>query len=104
MAAPRWHPLFPALPERTRLFRLLATHRAWRDEFLARPSLLGVVDSYGLELLHPMREGRSAGHIGRKGKSTQRWSVGGKLCVLLNKLGLVVAWAWRGEQPPQAAC
>jgi hypothetical protein len=40
-----WRGLFPALPERTRLFRLLALHRAWTDEFLAAPSVLGVVDS-----------------------------------------------------------
>jgi hypothetical protein len=32
-----WHPLFPALPERTRLFRLLATHRTWSEAFLALP-------------------------------------------------------------------
>src|SRR3954464_15151636 len=30
-----WRGLFPALPERTRLFRLLALHHAWTDEFLA---------------------------------------------------------------------
>jgi hypothetical protein len=53
-----WRNLFPALPERTRLFRLLVTHRTWTDEFLAMPSVLGVVDSYGIELFHPMREGR----------------------------------------------
>src|SRR2546427_3971318 len=46
-----------------------ATHRPWTEEFLAAPSILGVVDSYGIELLHPMREGRSAQPIGRKGKS-----------------------------------
>src|SRR5712691_11557589 len=48
-----WRGLFPALPERTRLFRLFAAHRAWTEEFLAAPSVLGVVDSYGIELLHP---------------------------------------------------
>src|SRR5246500_988128 len=42
-----WRKLFPALPERTRLFRLLASHRNWTDEFLATSSILGVVDSYG---------------------------------------------------------
>ena len=40
-----WRPLFPAVPERTRLFRLLAIHRTWTDEFLAPPSVLGGVDS-----------------------------------------------------------
>jgi hypothetical protein len=98
-----WRPLFPALPERTRLFRVLAAHRAWTDEFLAPPSVLGVVDSYGVELLHPMREGRSRQQIGRKGKSNHRWIVGGKLCVLLNKLGLVVAWDCAGANAPDTA-
>lgn len=98
-----WRGLFPALPERTRLFRLLATHRPWTDEFLAAPSVLGVVDSYGIELLHPMREGRSAQQIGRKGKSNRRWIVGGKLCLLLNHLGLVVAWDCAGANAPDSA-
>ena len=98
-----WRKLFPALPERTRLFRLLATHRTWTDEFLATPSVLGVVDSYGIELLHPMREGRSRQQIGRKGKSNHRWIVGGKLCVLLNQLGLVVGWDCAGANAPDTA-
>jgi hypothetical protein len=98
-----WRKLFPALPERTRLFRLLATHRTWTDEFLALPSVLGVVDSYGIELLHPMREGRSRQQIGRKGKSHHRWIVGGKLCLLLNHLGLVVAWDCAGANAPDTA-
>jgi len=98
-----WRPLFPTLPERTRLFRLLATHRVWTDEVLATPSVLGVVDSYGVELLHPMREGRSRQQIGRKGKSNHRWIVGGKLCLLLNHLGLVVAWDCAGANAPDTA-
>jgi hypothetical protein len=40
-----------------------------------------------------MREGRSPQQIGRKGLSNHRWIVGGKLCLLLNQYGLVVAWA-----------
>ncbi len=85
--------LFPALPERTRLFRLFKTHRRWTERFLAQPTVLGVIDSYGIELIHPIREGRSRRQYGRKGLSNRRWIVGGKLCLLLNKLGLVVAWA-----------
>ncbi len=61
-------------------------------QFMAEPSLLGVIDSYGIELIHPRREGRSARQIGRKGSSNRRWLVGGKLCLLLNHLGLVVDW------------
>jgi hypothetical protein len=85
-------PLFPNLPERTRLFRLFKTHRAWTQAFMAEPTVLGVIDSYGIELIHPIREGRSKRQYGRKGLSNRRWIVGGKLCLLLNKLGLVVAW------------
>lgn len=84
--------MFPGLPDRTRLFRLLKTHRDWTDQFLAAPSLLGVIDSYGIELIHPAREGRSPSQMGKKGKSNYRWIVGGKLCLLLNHLGLVTAW------------
>ena len=98
-----WRKLFPALPERTRLLRLLATHRTWTEEFLALPSVLGVVDSYGIELLHPMREGRTRQQIGRKGQSNHRWIVGGKLCLLLNQWGLVVAWACAGANAPDTA-
>src|SRR5947208_2429634 len=85
--------LFPRLPERTRLFRLFRTHQAWTQVFWAAPTVLGVTDTYGIELIHPMREGRSPQQIGRKGLSNHRWIVGGKLCLLLNQYGLVVAWA-----------
>lgn len=87
-----YRPLFPYLPERTRLFRLFNTHQHLTDVFMAQPSLLGVIDTYGIELIHPRREGRSPKQIGRKGISNQRWIVGGKLCLLLNHLGLVVDW------------
>ena len=84
--------LFPNLPERTRLFRLFNSHRHLIDLFMASSSLIGVIDTYGIELIHPRREGRSDKQIGRKGISNQRWIVGGKLCLLLNHLGLVVDW------------
>ena len=70
--------LFPRLPERTRLFRLFMTQQAWTDTFLASPTVLGVIDTYGIELIHPIREGRSPQQIGRKGLSNHRWIVGGK--------------------------
>ena len=50
----------------------------------------GIVDSYGIELIHPTREGRSPRQIGKKDTSNYRWIVGGKLCVVLNQVGLVV--------------
>jgi hypothetical protein len=85
-------PWFPQLPERTRLFRLFTTHRQWTERFLAAPTIFGVIETYGIELIHPIREGRSPRQIGKKGDSNHRWIVGGKLCLLLNKFGLVVAW------------
>src|SRR5207245_9946494 len=88
-----YRPLFPRLPERTRLFRLFKTHQDWTQVFLAAPTVLGVIDTYGIELIHPIREGRSPQQIGRKRLSYHRWIVGGKLCLLLNQWGLVVAWA-----------
>jgi hypothetical protein len=84
--------LFPQLPERTRLFRLFMTHQDWTQVFLAAPTVLGVIDTYGIELIHPMREGRSPQQSGRKGLSNHRWIVGGTLCLVLNQYGLVVAW------------
>src|SRR5712692_5285922 len=89
-----YRPLFPRLPERTRLFRLFTTHQDWTQLFLAAPTVLGVIDTYGIALIHPMREGRSPQQIGRTGLSNHRWIVGGKLCLLLNQWGLIVAWAW----------
>jgi hypothetical protein len=85
-------PLFPHLPERTRLFRLFCAHHEWAERFLAEPTVLGVIDSYGIELIHPIREGRSPRQIGKKGKSNWRWIVGGKLVLVLNQRGEVVAW------------
>src|SRR5438874_6618023 len=84
--------LFPQVPERTRLARLFQTHTAWTARFLAAPTVLGVADSYGIELIHPMREGRSPAQIGKKGKRNHRWIVGGKLCFILNQWGLICAW------------
>src|SRR5262249_34012896 len=88
-----YRPLFPRLPERTRLFRLLKTHQDWTQAFLAAPTVLGVIDTYGIELIHPIREGPTPQQIGRKGLQTHRWIVGGNPCLLLNQWGLIVGWA-----------
>src|SRR5207247_3910090 len=64
--------LFPHLPERTRLFRLFTTPQDWTRVFLAAPTVLGVIDSYGIGLIHPMSEGRSPPQISREGHSTHR--------------------------------
>lgn len=87
-----WLGLFPRLPHRTRLFRLFATHEDWTQRFMAEETVLGVADTYGIELIHPTRQGRSPAQIGRKGLSNKRWIVGGKLGLVLNKWGLVCAW------------
>lgn len=84
--------LFPDMPSRTRLFRRLARWCDLTKTFLAKPTLLGVVDTYGIELIHPFREGRSERQIGRKGLSNHRWIVGAKLGVHVNQWGRIVAW------------
>ena len=56
--------LFPYWPERTRLFRLFQVHQDWTRYFLASPTVLGIADTYGIELIHPIREGRRSAPIG----------------------------------------
>jgi hypothetical protein len=72
-ARKRLHSLFPRLPERSRLGRLLNQHALETQRFLAEPTLLGICDSYGIELLHPKRHGRSRRQIAKKGLSNWRW-------------------------------
>ncbi|MGZ8217705.1 hypothetical protein [Methylomagnum sp.] len=86
--------LFPRLPDRTRLFRRLKAHWEWTLRFLARPSLLGIVDGYGIELVHPIRRGRSAQQFGAAGISNHRWIAGAKWCVMVNHLGGITGWVW----------
>jgi hypothetical protein len=86
--------LFAGLPERTRLQRLLDTHRDWCQRFLAAPTFFSIIDSYGIELIHPIRENRTLHQIGKKGKSNRRWIVGMKLCWLINDDGEVIGWDW----------
>ena len=82
------------LPERTRLQRLLKTHQDWCDLLLCNPTFFTVIDSYPIELLFPIREGRTEHQIGKKGRDKGRWSIGIKLCWLLNDVGRVVNWDW----------
>jgi hypothetical protein len=84
--------MFPKLPVRTRLFRLFNTHRRYSQLLLADPTIMGLIDTYGIELIHPRREGRSEKQIGKKGLSNKRWIVGGKLCFVRNHIGLIVDW------------
>ena len=60
-----WRHLFPKLPHRTRLFRLFKSHQHLTARFMADPTVMGVIDTYGIELIHPIREGRSDKQIGK---------------------------------------
>ena len=59
---------------------------------MAEPSLVGLIDRYGIALIHPRCQGRIDKQIPKKQLSHQRWIVGGKLCPLLNHLELVINW------------
>ncbi len=89
-----WLHLFPQLPECSRLLRLLAEYEPLTDHFLVAPQPESVIDSYGLELIHPIREGRSPAQVGQKGQSNHRWIVGVKLCWLITPQGQVIDWKW----------
>lgn len=86
--------LFGGLPEQSRLYRLLVNAHPHTDRFLADPTILGIIDSIGIELIHPRREGRSSTALGRKGISNHRWIVGITLAWLINQRGEVVEWQW----------
>ena len=61
-----YRPLFPHLPERTRLFRLFKTHQDWTRAFLAAPTVLGVIDTSGIELIHPAERVGARSSLGAK--------------------------------------
>jgi hypothetical protein len=92
--------LFGGLPERTRLARLLKTHQDWCDWLLALPTFFTVIDSFPIELIFPIREGRSSQQVGKKNKDKGRWSIGIKLCWLLTDGGRVVGWSWTTMNRP----
>ena len=93
-------PLFAGLPDRTNLQRLLKTHQQHCDALLAEVSVLSVTDSYPIELVFPIREGRSEQQLGKKNKDKGRWSIGIKLCWLVNTYGRVVGWQWATMNRP----
>ena len=84
--------LFPRVPERSRLFRRLGKHQDYTTRFLDDHTVMGIADSIGVELRHPVRDGRYEEQVGRKGISNHRWISGCKLCVVLNKFGLICSW------------
>ena len=86
--------LFAGLPDRTNLLRQLSTHQNLTDALLEQPSVLNVADSYPIELIFPIRQGRSKQQFGTKCRDKGRWSVGIKLCWVLNRCGQVCGWIW----------
>ena len=86
--------LFGGLPDRTRLLRLLRTHQSWCDWLLERPTFFTVVDSFPIELLFPVRAGRSKQQVGTKNRDKGRWSIGLKMFWIINDRGRVVGWKW----------
>ena len=72
---------------RTRLQRFLPDYAALALEFLAEPTFFTVMDTYGIELIHPRREGCSKRQIGKKGISNGCWIIGIKLAWLINDEG-----------------
>ena len=95
--------LFPGLPERTRLLRLLRDYSELGEDFLATPTFFTAIDTYGIELIHPRREGRSPRQVGRTGQSNGRWIVGMKRAWLVDTAGRVVNWMWDTANVPDQA-
>ncbi len=87
-------------PTGRHLQRQLRTQQYHADQLLADPSLLNEVDSFPIELLFPIREGRSKRQMGKKSRDKGRWSIGIKLCWILNRLGQVVGWHWLAMNRP----
>lgn len=96
--------LFGGVPERTRLHRLLVAHRRWCQRFLGQGQGTVVLDSYALELLHPVRQGRSQRPLAYKLREKgHRWLLGVRSAWLVNAQGQIVNWGWqplreRGDQ------
>jgi hypothetical protein len=92
----RWlsHRNLVALPERTRLQKLLKAHSKTCTEFLAPPTFFNVMDTFGIEVIRPIREGRStqSAAVSAKGKSGHRWIIGRKICVRINEDGEIVSF------------
>jgi hypothetical protein len=68
-------PLFGGLPDRTHVQRQLPRWHSLTQRFLVTPTFFSVVDSFPVELLFPIRQGRSEQQVGKKGKDKGRWSV-----------------------------
>ena len=58
--------LFGGLPDRTTLLRQLRDQQYQADALLSSASLLNVIDAFPIELLFPIRAGRSKRQLGRR--------------------------------------
>ena len=76
--------LLGGLPERSLLLRQLKTQQVHTDLLMAQPRMLNVVDSFPIELIFPIRQGRSKAQLGTKSRDKGRWSVGIKVAWILN--------------------
>ena len=92
--------LFGRLPEQSRLYRLLRDASRETDRFLAEPTVLHIIDTIGIELIHPRCAGRTEHPFARKGISNHRWIVVVKLGWLINQRGEVVEWQWLPANRP----
>jgi len=90
-----WKLLFSALPERTRFFRRLKMHRKLTEQFLAEPTIFGVIDSYGIELCHPIRQIHQPNRhrIGKKGFASWHSIVGGEINIADGKVTVAMTQA-----------
>jgi hypothetical protein len=91
---------FPKLPEQSRLLRLIRDYSHYTDRFLKDPAFFTAIDTFGIEFIHPRREGRSPSQLGKKGLSNGRWIVGIKVAWLVNDHGEVVNWSWDTANEP----
>ena len=92
--------VFKRLPERSRLQRVLKEYQGWCERLLEGLTVFTVVDSFPIELIFPIRAGRSPQQVGKKNKDKGRWSIGLKLCWMLNDRGHVVGWRWTTMNRP----
>ena len=92
--------LFPKLPERTRLFRRLETQSSWTGTSWPRPLSWASPTATALNCaircapsVISTRQARRVSPI--TPGSFHRWIVGGKLCIVINQLGLITDWDCR---------
>jgi hypothetical protein len=91
---PDYDAWFGGLPDRSTLQRPLRAQQDPADTRLGDASWLNGIDSFPIELLFPLREGRSKRQLGKQNRDQGRGSIGIKLGWILNPLGQGVGWHW----------